>query len=99
MPLTPQSHPLLRQPFVHLREQLFTVQKSEELHESGAAPYSDASCAVVSMESTSLTWSDRTAPQLGPLQLLAHAYMYTMDFITMHVATYYFGLLGWHTFE
>jgi len=32
--------------------------------------------------------------QLHPLQLLAHTYMYTMDFITMHAATYWFGLLG-----
>jgi len=74
--------------FVHLSEQLFTVQKSEELREPGRAPYSDASCAVVSLVSTSLTWSDRTAPWLCPLQLLAHTYMYTMDFITMHAATY-----------
>jgi len=36
---------------------------------------------------------------LRPLQLLAHTYMYTTDFITMHAATYYFGLLGGHTFE
>jgi len=38
------------------------VQKSEELRESGAVTYSDASCVVVSLESTSLTWLDRTAP-------------------------------------
>jgi len=42
--------------------QLFMVQKSEELHESGAAPYSDAPCVVVSLASTSLAWSDRIAP-------------------------------------
>ena len=64
------------------------MQKSEELHESGAAPYSDASCVVVSLASTSLAWSDQTAPQLRPLQLLAHTYLYNTDFITMHVATY-----------
>jgi len=58
------------------------VQKLEELHESGAAPYSDVSCAVVSLASTSLTWSDQTVPQL-----LAHTYMYTTDFITMHAAS------------
>jgi len=34
------------------------VQKSEELQETGTAPYSDASCAV----------------RLRPLQLLAHTY-------------------------
>jgi len=38
------------------------VQKSEELHKSGAAPYSDASCAVVCLVSTNLAWSDRTVP-------------------------------------
>jgi len=75
------------------------VQKFEELRESGATPCSDASCVVVSLASTSLAWSDQTAPQLRPLQLLAHTYMYTMDFITMHAATYCFGLLGGHTFE
>jgi len=32
------SSPLPWQPFVHLHEQLFMVQKSEELCESGAAP-------------------------------------------------------------
>ena len=67
------------------------MQKSENLHESGAAPYSDASCAVVSLASTSLVWSDKTVPQLHLLQLLAHTYMYTTDFTTMHAATYYFG--------
>ena len=86
-----------RQPFVRLREQLFMVQKSEEQHESGAAPYSDASCTVVSLASTSLVWSDRSAPRLH--QLLAHTYMYTTDFITLHAATYHFGLLGGRTFE
>jgi len=75
------------------------VQKSEELHESGTAPYSDAACVVVSLARTSLAWSDRTVLQLYLLQLLAHTYMYTMDFITMHAATYYFGLLGGHTSE
>ena len=47
------------------------------LRESGAAPYSDAptalcgpGCAVVSLASASLAWSDRTAPRLRPLQLL-----------------------------
>ena len=54
--------------------------------------------SIVSLASTSLTWSERTVPQLRPLQLLAHTYMYTMDFITMHAATYYFGLLGGHTY-
>jgi len=44
----------------------------EELHESGAAPYSDSSCLVVSLASTSLTCFDQTAHQLHPLQLLAH---------------------------
>ena len=63
------------------------VQKSEELRESGAAPYSDAYCAMVSLASTNLMWSDRTVPQLRPLQLLAHTYMYATDFITMHAAT------------
>ena len=72
------------------------VQKSEELRESGAALYSDASCAVVSLASTSLAWSDRTAPRLPPLQLLAHTYMYATDIITMHAAT---DLLGGHTFK
>ena len=75
------------------------VQMSEELRESGAAPYSDASYAVVSLANTSLAWSDRTVPRLCPLQLLAHTYMYTTDFITMHAATYYFGLLGGRTFK
>ena len=75
------------------------VQKSEELHESGAAPYSDASCAVVSLASTILAWSDRAVLRLCPLQLLAHTYMYTTDSITMHAATYYFGLLGGHTLD
>jgi len=60
-------------------------------------PYSDASCAVVSLASTSLAWSDRTAPRLCLLQLLAHSYMYITDFITMHAATNYFGLLGGRT--
>jgi len=73
------------------------AQKSEELRESGAAPYPDAYCAVVSLVSTSLVWSDRTTPRLRPLQLLAHTYMYATDFITMHAATYYFGLLGGRT--
>jgi len=40
---------------------------SPRLRESGAAPYSDAHCAVVSQASTSLVWSDRTAPWLHPL--------------------------------
>jgi len=78
------------------------MQKSEELCESGAAPYSDASCVVVSLASTSLVWSDRTVPLLRQLQLQAHTYMYTMDttdFITVHAAAYYFGLLGGHTFK
>jgi len=75
------------------------VQKLEELHESGAAPCSYAFCAAVSLASTSLAWSDRTAPRLRPLQLLAHTCVYTIDFITMHAATYYFGLLGGRTFE
>jgi len=75
------------------------VQKLEELHESGAAPCSDAFCTVVSLTSTSLAWSYRTAARLRPLQLLAHTYVYTMDFITMHAATYCFGLLGERTFE
>ena len=75
------------------------MQKLEELRESGAAPCSDASCAVVSLASTSLEWSDQTVPQLHPLQLLAHTYVYTTDFITMHAATYYFGLLGGCTFD
>ena len=66
---------------------------------SGTAPYFDASCAVVSLVSTSLACSDRTVPQLCPLQLLTHTYMYTTDLITMHAATHYFGLLGWRTFE
>jgi len=87
------------QPFIRLHEQLFMVQRSEELCESRAAPYSDVSCAVVSLASTSLAWSDQTAPRSRPLQLLAHKYMYTMDIITMHAATYYFGLLGWRAFE
>ena len=46
------------------------VQKLEELHGSGAAPYSDASCSVVSLASTSLAWSDWTVLRLHPLQLL-----------------------------
>ena len=57
----PWSHLLPRQPFVRLHEQLFTVQKSEELRESGEALYSDTSCVVVSLASTSLAWSDQTA--------------------------------------
>jgi len=61
---------------------------------SGTVPYSDVSYAVVSLASTSLTWSDQTAPWL-----LAHTHMYTTDFITMHAATYYFGVLGGRTFE
>ena len=102
MLLALQSRPLQRQSFVRLREQLFTVQKWEELHESGPAPESDVSCAVVSLVSTSLAWSEQTAPLLRPLQLLAHTYMYTTDttdFVTLHAATYYFGLLGGCTFE
>jgi len=55
------------------------VQKLEELRESGTAPYSDTYCAMVSLTSTSLMWSDRTAPRLRPLQLLAHTYMYATD--------------------
>jgi len=35
------------------------VQKSEELRESGAAPYFDTSCVVVSLVRTNLTWSDQ----------------------------------------
>jgi len=31
--------------------------------------------------------------------LLAHTYMYTTDFITMHAVTYYYGLLGGRTFK
>jgi len=59
--------------------QLFTVQKLEELHESGAVPYSDAPtglCCSVPSEHISLTWSDQTAstsgaaPRLWHLQLL-----------------------------
>jgi len=75
------------------------VQKPEELHDFGIARYSDVFCVVVPLASISLVWSDRTAPRLHLLQLLAHTYMYTMDFIAMHAATYYFGLLGGHTFE
>jgi len=59
------------------------VQKSEKLRESGAAPYSDVSCVEVSL-STSRAWSDRNAPRLRPLQLLAHTY--TTDFIATHAA-------------
>ena len=42
------------------------------LHESGAAPTltHQQPCAVVSLASTSLVWSDRSAPQLCLLQLL-----------------------------
>jgi len=58
---------------------------------AGTAPYSDTSCAVVSLARTSYAWSDRTAPQLRPLQLLVYTYMYTMDFITMHTATWFVG--------
>ena len=75
------------------------MQKSEELRETGAASYSDVSCAAVSLVSNSLTWSDRAAPRLCSLQLLAHTYMYITDFTTMHAATDYFGLLGGRTFE
>ena len=75
------------------------MQKSEELRESGAVLYSDVSCAVVSLVSTSLVWSDRTAPRLRSLQVLAHIYMYTMAFLTMHPATYYFDVLGERTSE
>jgi len=46
------------------------VQTLEELRESGAVPYSNAPCALVSLASTSLAWSDRPVPQLRPLQLL-----------------------------
>ena len=61
--------------------QLFTVQKLEELCESGAAPYSDLSCPVVSPANTSLTWSDcglitsasAAAPRLCPLHLMLPA--------------------------
>ena len=38
------------------------VHKSEELRESGTAPYSDVPCAVVPLASTSLTLSDWTTP-------------------------------------
>ena len=76
------------------------VQKAEELCESGTAPYFDASCAVVSLVTTSLTWSDRTviAPRLYPLQLLVHTYVYTTDFITMHAAIL-FWFVGWAYFR
>ena len=47
--------------------QLFMVQKSEELHRSGTALYSDLPYAVDSLASTSLAWSDRTVSQLCPL--------------------------------
>jgi len=47
------------------------VQMSEELHESGTAHYSDVPCVAVSLASTRLVWSDRTVPQLYPLQLAA----------------------------
>ena len=46
------------------------MQKSEKLHEFGAAPNFDAPYAVLSLASTSLAWPDQTAPQLHPLQLL-----------------------------
>jgi len=72
------------------------VQKSEELHESSTDLYSDTSCAVVSLARTSNDWSDRTAPQLRPLQLLAYTYIYTTDFITMHTATWF---VGWAYFR
>ena len=55
------------------------VQKPEELHETSetsAAPYSDMSCVVVSLVSTSLAWSDQTVHWLRPLQLLADTYNY-----------------------
>jgi len=39
------------------------------------------------------------APQLHPLQILGHTYMYSTDFITMHAATSYFGLLGGRNFK
>jgi len=45
---------------------------SEELHESDAAPYSDASCVDVFLASTSLMWSDQTVPRLRPLCMLLH---------------------------
>ena len=75
------------------------VQKSEELRESGAAPYFDVSCAVVSLVSTSLMWSDRTVitPRFHPLQLLVHTYIYTTDFITIHAAVL-FWFVGWAYF-
>ena len=50
--------------------QLFMMQRLEKLRKCGTAPYSDAPCMVVSLASTSLTWSDRTAPKLHLLQLL-----------------------------
>ena len=46
---------------------------SPSLCESGTAPYSDAPtalCGIVSLASTNLVCSDRTVPQLCPLQLL-----------------------------
>ena len=51
-PIMPTPATALR--IIQLCEQSSTcmVQKSEELHESGASPYSDVPCAVVSLAST-----------------------------------------------
>jgi len=48
------------------------------------SPYSDASYAVVSGEHYSRVVGPNCAPiRLRPLQLLAHTYKYTTDFITV----------------
>jgi len=89
------------------------VQKSEELHESGASPYSDVPCAVVSLASTIVS---RGQTELRPdcirfsccaLTVSASAAAGRVcplshtcrDFIIMHAATYYFGFLGGYTFN
>jgi len=60
------------------------VQKSEELREFDTPP-------VLMRLVQYCLWQalvSRGQPRLSPLHLLAHTYMYTMDFITMHAATY-----------
>jgi len=79
------------------------VQQLEELRGSGTAPYSDASCAVESLHSEHYSCMVRLshAPIASTSADSKHidGNMYTSGFISMHAATYYFGLLGGRTFD
>jgi len=65
---------------------------------TGAGAIMEQVASERSKRATCSTWSDPTMPRLRPLQLLAlaHTYMYTMDFITMHAATRF---VGWAYFQ